>query len=142
MATIRDALKEDSEYINNILRINGQLVDTEEEDYKGFIVAELEGQVVGCGMLIDHGDEVEIRKVSVLPEYQRRGIGRELSRTLIDRAKGRKCWLLSVDSHGFWEQFGFHVVPEEEEPKEAKEHCQNCRLWQSCNRVVMFREEV
>jgi amino-acid N-acetyltransferase len=142
MATIRDALKEDSEYINSILRINGQSVDTEEEDYKGFIVAELDGNVVGCGKLINHGDKVEIRKVSVLPEYQRRGIGKEISRALLDRAKGRKCWLLSVDSHGFWEQFGFHILPEEEEPKEAKEYCQNCRLRQDCNRVVMFREEV
>ena len=142
MAKIRDALKADSEYINNILRINEQLVETEEEDYKGFIVAELDGRVVGCGKLIDHGDEFEIRKVSVLPEYQRRGVGKEISRTLIDRVKGSKCWLLSVDSHDFWEQFGFHKVPEEEEPKEAKEHCQNCRLRQECNRVVMFREEV
>ena len=142
MAVIRDTLERDLEYINNILRINGQLGNTEEDDFKGFIVAEEEGHVVGCGMLKDHEDYVEIRKVSVLPEYQGRGIGKKIAHTLLGRAEGKKCLLLSVDSHSFWEQFGFYMVSEKEEPREIREQCECCSQRQDCNRVVMFREEV
>jgi N-acetylglutamate synthase-like GNAT family acetyltransferase len=142
MATIRDALREDLVYINSILRINGQLGDKEEDDFKDFIVAEVNGSLVGCGMLKDHDDYVEIRKVSVLPEYQKRGIGKKIAHKLLGRVKNRKCFLLSVDSHSFWGQFGFFVLSEKEEPKEIKEQCDCCSQRQNCNRVVMFREEV
>lgn len=140
MAIIRDALEGDLEPIKNILEINGQLGDVDNEEIKYFVVAEVDGRIIGCGMLKNYDYAFEIRKVPVLPGYQRGGIGKEIALTLLERAKGRKCWLLSVDSHSFWEQFGFYIMPEEEEPIEAKEYCENCRQRLECNRVVMFRE--
>lgn len=128
------------EPIKKILEINGQLGDIDNEEIKYFVVAEMDGKVIGCGMLKNHDYTFEIRMVSVLPKYQREGIGKEIALTLLGRAKGRKCWLLSVDSHNFWEQFGFYIMPEEEEPIEAKEHCENCRQREECNRAAMFRE--
>ncbi len=142
MAIIRDAVEKDLENINEILGINGQIDDIREEDVRKFIVAVADGKIVGCGMLKEHNDGVELSKVSVTPEFQNQGIGSELARTLIERAKGKECWLLCVDSHDFWGQFGFYVVPEEEEPKEALECCEKCGRRDECNRVVMVREAI
>ena len=107
MALVRDAKDRDLEYINEILRINGQINDVNKEDRKDFMVVEEDGRVAGCGMLKEYEEGFEIRKVSVLPECQGKGIGKEITLTLLERTKGKKCWLLSVDMHTFWEQFGF-----------------------------------
>ncbi len=140
MALVRNAVKGDLENINSILRTNRQIGDINKCDIKEFVVAEVDGKVVGCGMAKEHNDSLEIRKVSNLPEYQGKGIGKEICKVLLDRAKQKRSWLLSVDSHAFWEQFGFHVVSEKEEPKEAEEYCGKCKQRGDCNRVVMFRD--
>ncbi|MEE9151281.1 MAG: GNAT family N-acetyltransferase [Thermoplasmata archaeon] len=142
MAIIRDAVKGDLEPVNHILKTNGQINDVVKSDIKDFVVAEVDSKVVGLGMLKDHEDYVEIRKVSVLSEYRKRGIGKKIAHTLLGRAEGKKCSLLSVDSHSFWEQFGFYMVSEKEEPRKIREQCDCCSQRQDCNRVVMFREEV
>jgi N-acetylglutamate synthase-like GNAT family acetyltransferase len=141
MAIIRDANEKDLESINDILRINGQIDDVNKEDLREFIVAVADGKVVGCGMLKEHEGSVEISKVSVLPENQGRGLGMEIVLTLLGRAKEKRCWLLSVDSHSFWENFGFHIVPEDEEPVEIREQCEKCQRSDECNRVVMIKNE-
>ncbi|UCF07606.1 MAG: GNAT family N-acetyltransferase [Thermoplasmata archaeon] len=140
MVKLRNAISEDLEEINNILFINGQIGDVVEEDIKWVIVAEDEGEVVGCGMLKDHEDSVEIRKVSVLPDTRGKGVGKEIVLRLLVKAKGRSCWLTSVESHNFWEFFGFVAVTEEEEPRDVIEHCRRCTRRQECNRVVMVRD--
>ena len=142
MAIVREAFLKDLEAIIRILDTNRQRSDVGEEDIKDFVVAEIDGTVVGCGMLFEHEDSVEIRKVSLLPVHQRKGLGKDIAQALLTRVKGRKCWLLSVDSHSFWEQFGFGILSEEEEPKEAKEYCKGCKQREDCDRVVMVREAV
>lgn len=141
MVFVRDAKESDLEYINEILRVNGQIDDVTKEDIKDFVVAEEDQRIAGCGMLKEYEEGFEIRKVSVLPECQRKGIGKEIILTLLKRAKGKECWLLSVDMHAFWEQFGFYIVPEEMEPIDLKEQCDNCSQRKDCNRVVMIRKE-
>lgn len=140
MSGIREATEKDLEAINNILKTNGQIPDVTSSDIKCFLVAEIEDKLVGCGMLRDYKDGVELSKISVLPDYQGRGYGMEIAMTLLGRTKGQKCWLLSVDSHSFWELFGFSIIPEEEEPREFTEQCHKCDRWDNCNRVVMVRE--
>jgi amino-acid N-acetyltransferase len=140
MALIRDAKEEDLEQINAILKTNGQLSDVGEDDIKNFVVAEVDGKVVGCGTIKEYTDSVEITRVSVLPENQGIGVGMEITMTLMGRIKGRKCWLLSVDSHDFWQNFGFYIVPDKEAPSEAQESCVNCGRRNECHRVVMVKE--
>ncbi|UCE36507.1 MAG: GNAT family N-acetyltransferase [Thermoplasmata archaeon] len=142
MAIIRDAKKRDLEQINNILEINGQIADVRKEDIKGFVVVEENRSVVGCGMLKEYKDSVEISKVSVLPNHQGKGYGMEIVLTLVGRVRGRPCWLLSVHSHSFWELFDFHVVPKEEEPERMKRQCRHCDRRSGCDRVVMFKKGI
>ena len=139
-AVIRDAKIKDLELINNILRINGQIDDVKEHNIKDFIVAEMDGKVVGCGQCKEHDDSFEVSKISVLPQTQGKGIGMEIVMTLLGRASGKKCWLLSVNSHDFWELFDFKGVSEEDEPFKMQEQCNNCSKRSRCDRLVMFRE--
>ena len=95
---------------------------------------------MGCGMLKEHENSVEITRVSVLPSDQGKGLGMGITMTLLGRTEGRRCWLVSVHSHDFWSNFGFHVVPEEVAPREAKETCERCGRKYNCKRVIMVRE--
>jgi N-acetylglutamate synthase-like GNAT family acetyltransferase len=139
-AILRDARTSDLESINSILETNGQIADVEEVEIKDVIVAEVDGKVVGCGMCREEGNAFEISKISVLPANQGKGIGMEMVMTLLGRTSGAKCWLLSVNSHDFWELFDFKKVSEEEEPTKFREQCAGCTKKTTCDRVVMFRE--
>jgi N-acetylglutamate synthase-like GNAT family acetyltransferase len=137
---IRNAKASDLEAVNNILRTNGQIDDITLDDVKGLIVAEVDGKVVGSGLLREHSDSFEVCKISVLPADQKKGIGMQIVMTLLGRAKGKRCWLLSVDSHDFWELFDFRIIPEIDEPGRVREQCSSCGKKPSCNRVVMCRD--
>ena len=91
------------------------------EDVQEFLVAEVDGEVVGCGALhVLWSDLAEVRTVAVDPGCQRSGIGRRLLEALIDRARdlGIKriyCLTFEVDffaSHGFVPIDGTPVEPE------------------------------
>jgi len=57
------------------------------EDVQDFKVAELDGQVVGCGALhVLWADLGEIRTLAVHPDYLKHGVGRRLLDALIDTA--------------------------------------------------------
>jgi len=82
------------------------------EDIQEFVVAELDGVVVGCGaMHVMWEDLAEVRTLAVGPEFAGRGIGSALLSTLMDRARavGVKrvfCLTFMVDffrAHGFAE---------------------------------------
>ena len=75
-----------------------------------FYVAELDGEVVGSGLisLSDLRDRFSV-KVRVLPEARRRGVGTALLRRLITHATGDKVGthLEEEESRPFAERFGF-----------------------------------
>jgi len=58
------------------------------EDVQDFQVAELDGQVVGCGALhVLWSDIAEVRTLAVHPEHAKHRIGRQLLEALIDTAR-------------------------------------------------------
>ena len=59
------------------------------EDVQEFLVAELDGTVVGCGALhVLWADLGEVRTLAVHPEHRGAGVGRALLEALIDVARG------------------------------------------------------
>jgi amino-acid N-acetyltransferase len=80
------------------------------EDVQEFDVAEVGGVVVGCGALhVMWEDLGEIRTVAVLPTHVRRGVGRAIVASLVDRAAALGvqrlfCLTFEVD---FFERLGF-----------------------------------
>ena len=91
------------------------------EDVQEFVVAELDGRVVGCGALhVIWEDLAEVRTLAVDPEVRGSGAGHALLDLLLDRARRLGiqrvfCLTFEVDffgRHGFREIDGTPVDPE------------------------------
>ena len=91
------------------------------EDVQEFVVAELNGEVIGCGALhVLWEDLGEVRTVAVIEEHRGKKIGHEILASIIDRAKKlglKRLFCLTFEtnffgSHGFKEITGAPVEPE------------------------------
>ena len=88
--------------------------------YEGatFLVAWLDGEIVGSGALVARSDRVaEIVRMSVATEYRRQGIGREILERLCQEAKesGIQRIVLETsstwsDAIAFYKRYGFRVT--------------------------------
>ncbi len=85
------------------------------EDVQEFVVAELDGQVVGCGALhVMWEDLGEVRTVAVLPEFKGQGIGGQILTALMDRAHAlglSRVFCLTFETD-FFGHFGFEPIAE------------------------------
>ena len=85
------------------------------EDVQEFRVAEVDGQVVGCGALhVMWEDLAEVRTVAVAPSHQGRGIGAAVLDALIATARElgvRRVFCLTFETE-FFGRAGFHVADE------------------------------
>jgi ribosomal protein S18 acetylase RimI-like enzyme len=106
-ALILDGLKSRFGVIDDSL--NPDLTDIHAhyiESGETFLVAELNGQIVGCGALIreDGSDETaRIVRVSVDVEHQGRGIGRQISAALVESARERGFSKILVETNEDWD---------------------------------------
>ncbi len=90
-------------------------IELDDDDARAFhALATMDGAAIGCGRMLDHGDEVKIGRMAVLPEYRGTGVGRDILRFLIDRAQSRgsrKAILhAQVSAEGFYLKEGFTRV--------------------------------
>src|SRR5512141_1681660 len=54
----------------------------------GFLVAEAEGRIVGCGSLVELTPQLtEVRSLAVAPGYQGHGVGGKIVGALVERAQ-------------------------------------------------------
>ena len=85
------------------------------EDVQEFVVAELDGVVVGCGAVhVMWADLAEVRTVAVDPGQHGRGIGSALLAQLLDRARDlgvSRVFCLTFET-GFFARFGFSELEE------------------------------
>jgi amino-acid N-acetyltransferase len=91
------------------------------ESVQEFSVAEVNGEVVGCGALhVLWEDLAEVRTVAVKKDFHGRGIGHQLLENIINRAKEvgvKRIFCLTFETkffgaHGFNEIQGTPVEPE------------------------------
>lgn len=80
------------------------------EDIQEFLVAEVDGEVVGCGALhVMWEDLAEVRTLAVDPEHAGQGIGSQILRALLDRARAvgvQRVFCLTF-AVPFFERHGF-----------------------------------
>jgi amino-acid N-acetyltransferase len=85
------------------------------EDVQEFVVAESEGQVVGCGALhVMWEDLGEVRTVAVVPSSTGKGIGGAILGELLERARRlglAKVFCLTFET-GFFHHYGFEPIDE------------------------------
>ena len=83
------------------------------EDVQEFIVAEVDGEVVGCGALhVMWEDLGEIRTLAIDPAYTHKGIGGQLLDLLIERARDlglARLFCLTFET-AFFAAHGFHEI--------------------------------
>jgi len=91
------------------------------EDVQEFWVAELSGELVGCGALHVLWEDIgELRTVAVLPQVAKRGVGNAIVEALIAEGKElglARLFVLTFETgffaqHGFVEIEGTPVAPE------------------------------
>ncbi|HEV2170773.1 MAG TPA: GNAT family N-acetyltransferase [Candidatus Binatus sp.] len=91
-------------------------IEMDADDEHAFhALAVLDGVAIGCGRMVNHGAaEVKIGRMAVLSEYRKTGIGAEILRFLIDRARARgvrKAILhAQLTAEGFYLREGFMPV--------------------------------
>jgi len=91
------------------------------EGVQEFTVAEVEGEIVGCGALhVLWEDLAEVRTVAVIESMHGKGIGHEILENILNRAKEigvKKVFCLTFETnffgaHGFTEIQGAPVEPD------------------------------
>ena len=114
---IRPALEVESAQIKDLINLVG--INPTGLDWKRFIVAvNGNGQVVSCGQLKPHGEDVlELASIGTLPEYRGRGLARLVIESLLQKSP-RPLYLMCISHNGpMYEKFGFHTIEEKEMPK-------------------------
>ena len=114
---IRPALEVESAQIKDLINLVG--INPTGLDWKRFIVAvNGNGQVVSCGQLKPHGEDVlELASIGTLPEYRGKGLARLVIESLLQKSP-RPLYLMCISHNGpMYEKFGFHIIEEKEMPK-------------------------
>ncbi len=108
---------------------------------RDFIVADVDGWVVGCaGLKITWRDLAEIVSLVVAPEWQGRGLGRRLCEPLIEdaRALGIPTVFTLTYQVAFFAKFGFEIVPKATLSQKVWQDCQFCPKQECCDEIAMI----
>lgn len=108
---------------------------------RDFIVAEVDGKVVGCaGLKIMWRDLAEIVSLAVHPEWQGHGIGRSLCLPLIEdaRALGIASVISLTYQVPFFAKLGFEIVPKHTLSQKVWQDCQFCAKQDCCDETAMI----
>jgi amino-acid N-acetyltransferase len=127
----------------------GLLLHRSEESLRArlddFLVAEVEGAVVGCGALTELGPGLgEVRSLAVREDQKGRGIGSAIAGKLFAWAdeRGFREVLALTRRVSFFEGLGFQVTQRERFLDKLKTDCQACPLNLCCDETAMVRAVV
>ena len=114
------------------------------ETLRDVILAEEEGRLVGVGSLHLSWDALaEVRALAIAPDFQRRGIGRQIVEALL--VEGRALWVKTFFTLTYQPEFfgtlGFSEVTKEELPQKVWKECINCPKFPNCDEVAMVKRE-
>lgn len=130
---LRPAEAGDYECVTDLLREAGLPCDGLDEQFsEGYVVAELDGEIVGAGGLEVYGHYGLLRSVVVRPPWQGRGLGEAMvdDRLRWSARRGLKAvYLLTTTVPGFFENIGFTQMERSKIPTEiqsSKEFSEVC----------------
>jgi GNAT superfamily N-acetyltransferase len=77
------------------------------------VAAEVDGKIAGCGICMIHGNIGWLGTIIVLPEYRRQGIGKAITKNLIEYCRSKDCTsqLLTASEMGesIYRRLGFEI---------------------------------
>ncbi len=113
-----------------------------EQQLDQFVVAEILGEVIGCGSLCRLGNDlVEIRSLGILEDYKGRGIGSMLVDALIEEARRQqipKVMALTYEV-SFFVKNGFEVVEKDIFPEKVWTDCVFCSKQHCCDEIAVLK---
>ena len=113
------------------------------EKLRTFLVAELDGRVVGCTAVeIAWADLAEVKSLAVCPEMKGRGLGRKLVEAAIADARAigiRRLFALTYEQ-AFFERMGFHVIDRFSLPSKVWSDCAACPKHNACDEIAVMLE--
>jgi amino-acid N-acetyltransferase len=107
---------------------------------RDFVVAEVAGEVIGCGALhIVWADLAELRSLAVKEEWTGRGVGRLIVENLLGQARelGLPRVFALTYQEGFFGHLGFQMVAHEALPHKIWGDCLNCPKYPNCDEIAM-----
>jgi amino-acid N-acetyltransferase len=107
----------------------------------GFVVAEIDNQVVGCGVLhVLWEDLAEVRSLAVLEEYKHRGLGTKMVTHLLQKARllGLHQIFALTYVPGFFESMGFYHIEKHVLPQKIWIDCINCAKFPDCDEEALI----
>ncbi|CAM4322542.1 N-acetyltransferase [Paenibacillus phoenicis] len=113
-----------------------------ERQIQDFVVAEVDGEVVGCGSLCKLGEElVEIRSLGIAEGHKGKGLGSMLVEQLVEEARRQaipKVMALTYEV-SFFIKNGFTVVNKEIFPEKVWTDCVNCAKQHCCDEIAVLK---
>jgi amino-acid N-acetyltransferase len=110
------------------------------ENVRDFIVAEEDGQIVGCGALHLYGTHLaEIRSIAVSPRSKGRGVGRSVVNALMEESRRHTvtCVCLFTRTPAFFGHLGFEIARRDELPDKIYKDCVRCPKLTDCDEIAM-----
>jgi amino-acid N-acetyltransferase len=115
------------------------------ENVRDFVVAEYNGEIIGCGALHLYGMHLaEIRSIAVTPAAKGLGAGRLLVEALMKEAERHQvtCVCLFTRIPEFFAHMGFSIATREALPDKIYKDCLHCPFLYACDEVAMYRGEL
>lgn len=106
-----------------------------------FVILTDKDQLIGVAGLQDAGSDALIRSVVVKSAHRNLGLGKQLTREIIEIARHtgyRTLWLLTTTAGPFFEEMGFHTADRNEAPESVKnttEFRSVCPSYASCMKM-------
>jgi len=113
------------------------------ENLQTFVVAELDGNVVGCCALqIIWSDLAEIKSLAVDKANKDKGIGKMLVAAAIEQARQLglpRVFALALDP-AFFERLGFERIEKDALPMKVWKDCAKCSKQQNCDEIAVIKK--
>jgi amino-acid N-acetyltransferase len=113
----------DVETIAGMLRAAHLPANNVEDFIDGFVIAERDGEIAGCGGLELYDASAMLRSVVVAEVARGTGLGRAIAQLLEQKAieaGAKQLYLFSIENWTFWQHLGYEDVPLEDWVEPAK----------------------
>jgi amino-acid N-acetyltransferase len=110
------------------------------QSVRAWVVAESAGRVVAMGSLVVlWHDLAEIRSLVIEPDYQGRGLGRQIVAWLLAEAQALELPRVFALTRkpGFFLKLGFHLTRIEDLPRKVQKDCVFCPKFHACDEVAV-----
>lgn len=135
-AAIVDLISSHAELERMLFRSHAEIY----ESLQTFMVAEIDGKVVGCCALsVIWADLCEVKSLAVDNEYMGKGIGRALIDAIVEKAKQlglKKVFTLTLEPI-FFEKAGFERANKASLPMKVWSDCARCSKQDHCDEIAL-----